>query len=535
VEKFVISSIVSTRLSQRLAAVAVLAAIGAGDPAARAEADANIDTAQRIIALAPLDTRDGTLVRITLKSLKDPALAPLFKKLRESKSENTRLDAMLALAISTKDTTQLDVKELLGIGDDQRIGAAIAQLIENETITNDQLKVVMDRENLDPGHRMLAASELSRRKALADHAILTRTLEREAGNANRYDIVRHYAAITLLESENAEENKAALKALMEMFEPRDRRLEQVQELMLYRVFKNKLKLAAPWVRAIAQDFNPNGDEEGHVSPRLAMTAMATLLALNDPEGPKVLEQMIAVRREISDQLTLGLTAIEFADRLTPKAVAKLGERKLSKLVIAVSDTAKMAVEKKGEGKEVSDAVLALVQDGQPIVLNWALGYSATAPKDRQVTMRVALVNKSSILDDARETAYERAAIAANRLIEENGEEGRKEIAAILKGNNRGATEAALLGMMRATNAKDLSSLIDAKNYQDWCKSSAMEYSANYATLILAREGKQEARDWLGGMLTNVQNAGTRSVAAWYYVKLKGQEKAVLDKVVAEAK
>jgi hypothetical protein len=357
---------------------------------------------------------------------------------------------------------------------------------------------------------------------------------------DRGDIIRHYAAVSLLMNKNEKENELALKTLMDMLAPRDRRMEQVQELMLLRIYKDKLTLATPWVKVIAQDYEPAGAKpedtpKEHVSPRLAKAALATLLALGDPDAPKILEGQILARREMVDQLNLGLTAIEYAGQLKASNIEKLGAGKSLPLMRAVTEAARKAVAASGpEGEQaVTDAIMTLAQDGQPIVLSWVLGYSASAPKARQIALREMLVKQATILDDVRGPDYDRAATAANRLIEDDGEEGRKTVAAIVAGNNRGAVEAALLGMLRS-DAKGLSALIPAKVYSDLCSSAARENAANYATLLLAREGKAEALPWLGGMINggSVQNIGFRALAAWYYAKLKGQSGAMLERVLA---
>jgi hypothetical protein len=522
----------------RLALAVLAVSVTAG--AARAEPDANLDSAQRILALAMGESRDGVVVRIALKATKDPELVPLFAKIQQSKAPGAQLDANLAIVMATRDPKNLDINLLLAFKDDVRIGGALAQLIDNNQISDAQLKMVMERESLELAHRVLAASELLHRKALPDHSVLVKALERPISDVDRGDIVRHYAAVSLLMNKDEKENALALKTLNDMLAPRDRRLEQVQELMLLRIYKDKVTLALPWVKTIAQDFDPAGPKtddppKERVSPRLAKAALATLLALGDPGAPKILEGQILARREMVDQLNLGLIAIEYADKLKPANLERLGAGKSLPLMKAVVDAANKAVAASGPDNEqaVTDAIMALAQDGQPIVLTWALGYSQTAPKSRQLALREMLIKQATILDDVRGPDYERAAAAANRLIEDDGEDGRKIVAGIIASNNRGAVEAALLGILRS-DAKDLSSLIPAKVYTGLCSSATNENAANYATLVLAREGKQEALPWLGGMINggSVQNIGFRALAAWYYAKLKGQSSAVLDRVMA---
>ena len=512
-----------------LASVAVLlplASLAAAQAQTNGSPDVTLDSAQRIIALAVDDNAvDGRTVRVALRSLKDPTLAPLFEALAKSSDPGTRLDASVALVMATKEPKWLSVSAMMETKDDARIGAVIAMLIDAEVLTTPQLEEIVKATGVDPAHAVMAASELLRRKALPDHAILLKQLDRTSDGAGRYDMVRHYSAITLLENKNDAENAAALKSLKEMAATHVARLEPVQELMLLRVFKDKLTLALPWVQSLAQD--------AKCTPRLRQTAIATLLSLHDPLGGDALKDLIDARKDVGDQLSFGLTAIEFADQLKPAQISGLGlstggQALGSPLLKAVSDLARKAV----AGEDITSGLMTLVKQGQPIVANWALGYASSAPAARKLAIRVAIIEQASIVDDVRGADLERAAIAAHRVVDDCGDEGRKELGRMLKDTNRAAAEAILAGMYRA-NATNLSPLV-TPIWEDLQKSAASEIAANYAALLLAREGSKEPLKWLAGMIQGgtVQNIGFRAMAGWQYAKLKDQGPALIGRIVA---
>lgn len=517
---------------RRLAAVCLLIL----SSAAFAQApDVVLDAATNLLSRATEEKApEGQKIRIALKSLRDPALVPLFASLRKSDDPRVRVDAMIAVVMATKDPAQLDVKALLSLrdpnsGGEARIGAALAQLIDNDVITNAQLEEIIKAQAVDAGNQVVAACELARRKALQDRSALTKFLTRNSIEATRQDILSHYAAVTLLEDSDAVTRAAALKCLNDMADAHSPRLEGVQELMLIKVLRDKIDAAAPWVEKLARD------EQNRL--RIRQAAVSALLALGKPAGGEVLSLLIAARKDVTEQIALGLVAIEFAGNLKSADVANLGLGRSgqplnSQLLKNIAEIARKAVAGgKAAEPEITRDIEALIAKGQPIVLNWALGYSATAPAERKLLLRVGIIQQSSVLDDVRGADYDRAAVAAQRLIEECGEDGRKALARLLRSNSRATVEATLLGLLRS-NAKDLADLV-LPVYPELTRTN--ESAANFAALLLAREGRKDALPWLAGMVQGgtVEDRGLRALAAWQYVKLKDQAASVLKRLTAK--
>ena len=290
--------------------------------------------------------------------------------------------------------------------------------------------------------------------------------------------------------------------------------------MIVRQQKEKITQAESWIVQIAAD--EKCDE------RLRSTAVQALLMLHNPEGPRILADMIQKQPDIIQQVKLGLIAIEGGAELKPGMVEPLVQSR-SELVKSLGELAKQ----KAEGQDIGPGLMKLIKTGHPIVLDWALGYSEHGEMAERLELRKAIIEQSKIVDGAREKDYERAAVAAERVLEDNGAEGRKLIALLVKSDNRAVVEAVLAGIFRSGVENETELVLPA--WDSLSKSSSQETAANYAALILAKEGRKEPLAWLSGMVLGgtVQNPGFRGLAGWYYAKLLGQEGEVLKVVLAE--
>src|SRR5690606_2105488 len=124
---------------------------------------------------------------------------------------------------------------------------------------------------------------------------------------SRQEEVRYYAAVTILEAPDAPQAAEALAVLKELSDKHDLRRAGVQGIMVMRVQKEKIVGAAPWVAQIAAD---EQNDEG-----LRYTAVSTLLALKQPDGPRILADMIQKQKDSISQVKLGLISLEYATDL----------------------------------------------------------------------------------------------------------------------------------------------------------------------------------------------------------------------------
>jgi hypothetical protein len=240
--------------------------------------------------------------------------------------------------------------------------------------------------------------------------------------------------------------------------------------------------------------------------------------------------MIRQQHDMIEQVKLGLIALEYASELKPASITPLLQSK-SKLAQSIATLARQDAD--GNSSQGIDGLISLIKEGHPIVLDWALASTDTGDADRKMAVRLAIIEQATIVDDVRGRDYERAATAAQRIMEEGGAEGRKLLAPLIAGDNHAVAEAVLTGIYRANVPNESELVLPA--WSALSRSTSQEEAANRAALILAREGKKEALPWLSGMVMGgaVQNEGFRALAGWYYAKLLGQTDVIIRRATAD--
>jgi hypothetical protein len=506
-----------------------LGATGWGQQPAATQSDLALETAQRIVKRAYTACLEGPLgsnpeaaqVISALRSANDKDLLPFFQKLRQSKSVDGQIFGMVAATIlakqsgmdpEQKDFQYLDLTLLFSSKDQALIGSAIASLIDARALSVAQLQQIMTTAP-DAAHRAMAAGELNRLKKLTDRAPLRELLK------NDKDVVRYYAAVSMLSGPESEQ-KTALDCLKTLSDAHDLRQAAVQALMLVRIQKESISAGVPWALQLAADEKA---DEG-----LRYTALAAALSFKSTAAPGLLADMITKQTDSIQQVKLGLIAIEHGSQLKPEMVAPLLKTK-STLARSIANVA----QKSASGEDVTADIVALLKEGQPIVLDWAAAYSDRTSPERRFALRAALVEHATIVDDMRGRDFERAALAAQKILAEDGDAGRKFIAATLKSENRAAVEAALAGIYRSESNNQSDLVLSV--WDGLTKITSLENATNFAALVLAREGKQEALPWLSNMVKGgtAQGPGFRALAGWYYAKLKGSPASFLDKVFSD--
>ena len=483
------------------------------------DAGPTLENAGNLLARAFKDAKDAPigashdsgLIISALRSSRDPDLLPLFDKLRQSSVPENQLYAMIAGIVITKDPKRLDIPMLLSARDPQLVASAVAALLEIDIVTNEQLEQIL-HDATDPTLKAMAVGELDFRKALKDRNEIRTLLQSDK------DVVRYYAATILLEGDDAADNTAALKVLHDLAIAHNLRQAAVEAMMLVRIQKEGIKNAGPWVLEIAQD---DDNDEG-----LRYTAVTTLLSLKHPEGPKVLASYIQKQRDTIQQVKLGLISLEFGPQLKPAMLEPIAQSH-SELVSTIGKLSQDGA----SGRDITPGLVKLIKQGHPIVLDWALAYSDRAEANRRIDLLEAVIGQATIVDDVRGRDYERAVLAAEKLMGLDDNKGRPRAAALLTSTNRAVVESVMAGIYRSS-AKDQSSLV-MPVWESLRKTKGSEMSTNYAALILAREGHAEVTDWLSGMVmgATIQNPGFRVLAGWYYAKLLGKQQYLIQRVV----
>lgn len=505
-----------------LAMVAVPAAVMAQSR------DVTVEMTESLMLQMYAPSRDGARTVATLRATKEAELLPLFEKLAQHENAELARAGMISAAMITGESARLDLAKAIPAGDDKSpSNAIVAMLIESGVLSDAQLQEILSSSK-DAVAKVMVASELVRRKATIDAGAIKDLMGDEK------DEVRYYAALTLIEhagEKRPADVKLALETLNALSGKRLVNSVPVQMLMVVRVRKDKIGGALPWVEAVAKDEKLDGVPNG---PVLRRTALSTLMAMKHGSAGEVYGSLAKAQTDVIPQLELAMLAIEFPEGLKTDHMATFANSR-SKLVRTLGGIAGQAV----GGADFSKDLLRLMKDGDPIVLKWALVYAEHAPEALRLPLRAAVVQQATIVDDQRKADFERAAMAAQAILEADTKEGHAALAEFLKSDNHAVVEATLAGLARSEK-RSLAELV----MPFWERFSARPSSnltpaANYAALLLAREGKKEPRRWLAGMvqggnLSSLQDLSFRVLAGWYYAKLGGEGEGLVKRVAAKA-
>lgn len=470
-----------------------------------AATDPILDASAHLLTIGFTPTRDGLSILATLRGEHDPASIPLFERILARNEKETAYFAAIALPVVSKKPETLNVDRALNPPDPQLLGPALALLLDSAELSNEQL-VKIFRLAADPAQKVLVAAQLAKRKALPNREELV-----EFATAHYKDLVRFHAAVTMIETGSEAEVQQALGILKELSSRQDPRVAPFQGLTLTRIARDKIQKTAPWLQSLAED---KDTDEG-----IRRSAVSVLFQLKSPIAPTMFALLASQQTQTVQQIKLGLIAMEFADQIKPSQLAALEANK-SRLVRSIVTVARQA----SENRDSTAALIKLLQEGHPIMLDWALGYSESADADRKIAIRNLIVENSSIIDQQRGRDFERAVIAAENMAEANTPADRVLLSGYLKSENRAVVEAALAGIARA-RIRNASELI-LPVWPTLSKRSDLEQAANFAAIILARENRQEAKPWLidmvQGATVRTGSISLRALAGWYYAKLTNQ-------------
>ncbi len=461
----------------------------------------------KLFRLALTPSMRGSVVMGSLKSTDDPALAPFFMQISRSKSSELRLIGLLDANAVSQNSALLDIPKLLAIPIPRLIGPSLAVIIQSGKISTPQLVEVMNTA-IEPSEKLMAASELVNR---GKSALAIKVLDELTSSET--DATRYYAALSLLQCGQADQTARGLKLLMELAARRARRLTDLKDALLSRVAGQKISAAGPWAEKIA------GDKANSWSVR--RRAVQSLLVLGSPAGPALLAQMLKSAHGTIDKIELGLLAIQYPKGLSVADLTNLKQTD-SPLLTGIQKTALQAV----SGRDPLPGILALIQDGQPILLNWALAYAEFKTTPHRLTILKALIGYATASGGGDDTDFRRAVAAATELANANGPMERKILGAYMDSPNAGIVEAALAGMIQSHHS-DFADLIEPqwKHILQRDHRKIMEFAA----MELAREGKKAELPVLRNIVLYGlrRSDGFRAAAGWYYVKITGRSAALL--------
>lgn len=449
----------------------------------------------------------GSIVMGSLKSTDDPGLEPFFLTVSHARSPELQLIGLLDANAVSKNARLVNVSKFLAIPIPRLIGPSLAVMIQSGRITSAQLMEIV-RKAIEPSQKLMAASELVNRGKSAQ---VIKVLDALTGSQT--DATRYYAALTLLQCKQPGQAERGLKVLMQLAARTAPRLLDLKDALLARVAAQKITAAAPWAAVIARE---------NKSPwSLRRRAVQSLLVLNNPMAPKLLAAMLKDAKGTIDKIELGLLAIEYPKGLSLSDVYILRQTD-SPLLTGIARTAAAAV----SAKDPLPGILSLIEQGQPIFLNWALAYADNKTTPHRLMVIKDLISYATAVGDGQNTDFRRAVAAATILANSDGKAARGILAADMDSPNAGIVEAALAGMIQSHN-RNFSTLIQPL-WKQLLKRDSRKIR-EFAAMELARENKKVELSVLRNIVLYGlrRSDGFRAAAGWYYVKLTGRAESLL--------
>ena len=469
---------------------------------------------EKLFKLALTPGMAGSTILGSLKSTDDPALTPFFIAVSHTRWPELQLIGLLDANGVSKNARMINIAKFLAIPIPRLIGPSLAVMIQSGHISSRQLVEVMNTA-IEPSEKLMAASELVNRGKSGQAVKVLDELTSSQTAATRY-----YAALTLLQCKEPGQAGHGLKLLMQLAARRAIRLVDLKDALLARVAAQKIAPASPWATAIARDI--------HNPWSLRRRAVQSLLVLNDPAAPELLAKMLRAAKGTIDKIELGLLAIQYPKGLSLSDV-RLLRKADSPLLTGIAKTAQLAV----SGKDAIPGIMALIQQGQPILLNWALAYADANNMPHRLTILKALIDYATTAGGGQDTDFRRAEAAATILANSNGKADRAILAADLDSPNAGVVEAALAGMIQSHN-RNFAPIIQPL----WKQLLKRDHRKirEFAAMELARENKKVELPVLRNIVLYglSRSDGFRAAAGWYYVKITGRAPALLTAVRATA-
>ena len=476
------------------------------DPAVLAKLEAIMERA--------ITGRPGTSTIIAdLRGTDDASLKSYFLRIAESRNPDLKIAGLAAANYVSRDPQVINIPDFLEIHAPRALSLAIAVIVRNGFLTDQQLVQIV-KSAPQPSQRLMAASELVNRgkgDKIAD-VLLTLT---ESSRAS----VRYFAALKLIEADiSAVDTRKAISILNELVHRPELRLDSLKEALIERVGSEKLRICEPWVKAMARSTDSTFS--------VKLQAALVLLALHNYAGISAWRHLTATEKSTIDRIELGLIAIQYAPQFKAADIALLGETK-SPLLRGIIETASLA----SEHRSFLAPINKLIEQGQPLFLNWCLDYARMPHCPYRSTLLRSLIEYSTITDGETGQDYRRAVAAAMMLVElkHHGDMGviKRSLAAFNPG-----VVAAVLAAMLSPKSRNFGAVI-APHWNNYM------HRQHHRVRLLAALAMGKFNDPIS--LPELRHVvlydlrvsdGLRAQAGWYYARMTDSTKQVLDAISA---
>lgn len=478
------------------------------------EAAQTLDSAVFLLQGALQPRRDGrhVITLLALRLLGDPDLEPLFLELARADDPVLKIHGLLGLA-EIDPARKLDLVRIAAIERAVVQEQAIAASMEAQLLSDEQAEQLINWPGLDLGVRVLVASQLVEHGKFKNLALLD-----EAAKAEKAEL---RAVAQLLRLHLGERN--AMAELDKLRDSHDDRAELLLSVLLTKALAMNTRAIGPWAYRIAAD--------PKVPSRLGLLALKTALRFQAPQAPELWLQQFTSTTDLAQQTRLALIAFREARWSTPEmygTLAAAGDPVLQHLGHCTSAVAN----KRG----VAEAVIAMVgmDPPHPMVNEWVQRFvdQEADPRDAKAILLAIVLNfdkaerfRSRMFDDV---------VGASKMLQERfPDDAGKLLPPILQdpGTSSLLAKGILLGLINATKGRP-DELVAALPPSDDI------VMRNLVWLLRAKHGQKltdDQRQDLAQMVRGggVQQLSLRVQAAWLYLKLTGQTRPALARVLEQ--
>lgn len=500
----------------RTGLLAVLAAVifTSAMPLATARAqssDATFDSAVYLLRRCMQLDRNGAhnLMLRSLRQMADPEMEIMFAEMAKSDFSVFKIHGMLGLAECAKNK-QIDLVRLAAVEDPAVQAQLVSAALDNKLLTLDQCQQLMDWPGLDVAVKVIVATPLVQHGRLAK----TQALE-EAAKAD--NLGRSQMANLLLLQLGSAKAGDALDALNTSTEPlRD----QVRVMLLSTAVRYELDRSGPWAMKIAT--------EPDVHSQLGLLALATAMRFNAPGSTNVWKQQFASTTDVAQRNRLAFIALRVAQWSSPSLYQPLIEDK-EPLLVAIGK-AGAAV---SSGKDITAAVVGLVELNHPIANAWALEYAsddATENDAKLILLSIILAYEQGPVR-SREQRLDNAVSASEYLIKRIPDDAITLLRPMLadEKTRRQLAQGILLGLLKGDSPRAHEVIAGLPPFDDI-------NTRNLALVLKAKNNQQLTAQELDDLGLCVRGGGLgmdalRVQAAWSWLKRTGQTRKAIDEAL----
>jgi len=329
---------------------------------------------------------------LALRQLREPTLRPLFRRIAQHEHWQMQVHAMLGLA-------EIDRQSIVDRWLITRAGALaqealFANAIDQELVGPEQVRELVQWDELAPAPRLLLVGELVLKNEPVDRALL-------AGYAGRpQETDAGLASLFLARLGDAAAFSACTNRIREL-PRRDRNLRILWLLEAIRQYE--VAAVLPWVVGLV--------DERERSDEVAYWAIYTALLIEPTTGLRLWNSALGAEPAERDRIRYGMMLLAAASHVPPSAFDRLpGTSDLTKHMAAAGRAV-------ASGRDAAPALSALLDLGHPKTTAWVMAALEDLPDADASAVYGHIVDSIESLNSGRAERLALAVRATSRLFE----------------------------------------------------------------------------------------------------------------------